>query len=297
MNYMVAVPLDPSLAEFIGKKGSENGITFYNRKVGNDVIVAVAPTSPEEKFYAVAEALTIAGRVVMSTASVDRLFGEMLVACSLLGKRVIFTKDSDIGNLMSSVKIKDAEFAGRDELLQKITAPRAENGNAAARVDVDKCFNVKGIGAVALGVVTRGVVRTHDELCHSSGKRVIVRSIQSQDEDVNEAGVGTRVGLALKGIEESEVDKGDLLTKEPNGKAGKVKARLEASGMGREEVAAGKSYNLVCNFSVSRATVESYADGVAMLRLEKALALMQGDEFLLLREQVPRIFAKGTIVP
>ncbi len=295
MNYVVALPLDPGLAEFLGKKGSENSITFYNRKLGGDVIVALAPSSIEEKFYAVAEALTVAGQVVMSTASVDRLFGEMLVACSLLGKHVIFTKDSSIDALLKSAKVSDAEFAGREELMQRIVAAKPKEAGAAARVDVDKAFNVKGIGVVALGIVTKGMVRVHDELYHSSGKKVLVRSIQSQDEDIQEAGMGTRVGLALRGIDESEMERGDLLTKEPNKKVGKIGARLDVSAISKEEVLVGKSYTLVSNFSVSRATVESFADGTAGLKLEKALAIIPEDEFLLLREQTPRIFAAGVV--
>ena len=33
-NIVASVFLDPELASMIGKKGSENGITFYNRKSG-----------------------------------------------------------------------------------------------------------------------------------------------------------------------------------------------------------------------------------------------------------------------
>lgn len=294
MNYVIALPLDVKLAEFLGKGGSENSITYYNRKSGADVLVFIAPTAMEEKFYAVAEVLTVAGQVVMSTSNVDRAFGELLVACSLLGKHVIFTKDNNIDQFLSSVKLADFEFAEKEELLQKIAAVKPGPSEQTTRVDIDKAFPVKGIGVVALGVVTKGSVKVHDELYHGSVK-VTVRSIQSQDVDIQEAGLGTRVGLALKGIEADDISKGDLLTASPNQKVGKVSARLEASSIGKEEILVGKSYALVCNFSVSRATVESFSTGSCSLRLEKALALQTGDEFLLIREQVPRIFAKGKV--
>ena len=57
MNYLVAVPNDKALAEFIGKKGSENGITLYNRKVDEKIVVALAPTNPNEKFYGFIESM------------------------------------------------------------------------------------------------------------------------------------------------------------------------------------------------------------------------------------------------
>ncbi len=296
MNYIVALPLDVKLAEFLGKGGSENSITYYNRKTVDDVMSFLAPTSIEEKFYAVAEVLTVAGQVVMSTANVDRIFGELLVACSLLGKHVIFTKDNSIDAFLSSVKLADFELSEKGELLLKIAAKKPSAPERATRVDIDKAFNVKGIGMVALGIVTKGAVRVHDELYHGAAK-VTVRSIQSQDVDIQEAGIGTRVGLALKGIGADEIDKGDLLTNEPNQKVGKLSASLEISKLSKEEMLVGKSYTLVSNFSVSRATVESVSAGACGFKLEKALALQAGDEFLLIIEQVPRIFAKGRVAP
>jgi selenocysteine-specific translation elongation factor len=289
------MPLDAKLAAFLGKGGSENSITYYNRKVGDDVMVFLAPSSIDEKFYAVAELLTVAGQVVMSTSSVDRLFGELLVACSLLGKHVIFTKDNGIDSLLSSAKVADSEFSEKEGLLSRIAAKKPAPAGQAVRVDLDKAFNVKGIGMVALGIVTKGAVKVHDELYHGA-KKVTVRSIQSQDVDVQEAGLGTRVGLALKGIEADEIDKGDLLTTEPNQKVSKVSASLEVSRIGKEELLVGKSYSLVSNFSVSRATLESVSEGNCSFKLERPLTLQAGDEFLLIREQVPRIFAKGKAV-
>ncbi len=87
-------------------------------------MVFIAPTSIEEKFYAVAEVLTVADQVIMSTSDVNKLFGELLVACSLLGKHVIFTTDNSIDMLLSGVKLSDFEFSERDELLQKIAAKK-----------------------------------------------------------------------------------------------------------------------------------------------------------------------------
>lgn len=295
MNYLVALPIDAKLAEFLGKGGSENSITYYNRKNVDDVMVFIAPTSIEEKFYAAAEVLTVADQVIMSTSDVNKLFGELLVACSLLGKHIIFTTDNRIDMLLSGIKLSDFEFSERDELLHKISAKKPSDPGQAVRIDIDKAFNVKGIGGVVLGIVTKGTVHVHDEL-YFGAQKVTVRSIQSQDVDIPEAGPCTRVGLALKGIDIGEIDKGDLLTKETNQKVSKVSVNLQVSSISKEGLVAGKSYTFVSNFSVSRATVESVSGNGCALKLEKPLTLQIGDEFLLIREQTPRIFAKGTIV-
>ena len=83
-------------------------------------------------------------------------------------------------------------------------------------------------------MVTRGVVKQHDKLYHTSGKQVLVRSLQSQDEDVTSAGVGTRVGVSLKDIEEREIGKGDLLNSAPvtQGEEDDVNVQVQPRGEG-----------------------------------------------------------------
>ena len=180
MNTIVAIPFDDGLADFIGKKGSENSITFYNRRVNDDMIVGLMPTSLEEKFHALPQSLLMADQIVVSTKSLDRLFGEVLIGCALLNKRVIFTKDNDIARLISDITLSKVSFADRDGLLGAIIAPKPQDNEGDARIDLDKAFNVKGVGTVALGIVTKGEVKVHDTLYHNSGKAVAIRSIQSQ---------------------------------------------------------------------------------------------------------------------
>ena len=81
------------------------------------------------------------------------------------------------------------------------------------RVDVDHSFEVKGVGTVALGIVRRGTVRVHDKIFGQPGAvEGAVRSIQIFDVDHQEAEAGSRVGLALKGINSSQVPRGTVLT-------------------------------------------------------------------------------------
>ena len=296
MHHLVSVPLDPKVAEYMGKRGSQNSITFYDRKTGGDTIVAMAPTSIGEKFYAAAESMMLAEQVVMGTANPDRLFGEVLLGCALLKKRVIFTDDTDVDQLVGGSGILDYEKCGKEELLDRITKYRGPGGGGAARVDIDKAFPVKGLGTVALGIVTSGTVRKHDELHHSSGKMVSVRSIQSQDVDVDEAETGTRLGMVLKGIEHDEIVKGDLLTHQPSGKVRDAKISMELGGIAKESVAAGNRYYAVSNFTYTAVKVESTDGTEAVVSFEKAVALLKGDSLLMLRDRIPRIFALGRVL-
>ena len=292
MNYIVSVPVNENVASFIGKKGSDEGIIFFNRKMDADVIVAIMPYAREERLYqSLAETMLISGQIVISTEAVDKFLGEIIVAASLLEKHSIVLNENDVSRMISGL-LKDYEVCGREDLLGKIVAHK-EQYDGELRIDVDKAFPVKGIGTVVLGVVTRGKVKVHDNLYHSSGKQVMIKSIQSQDVDVQEAGYGTRVGLAVKGIEYEEIDKGDLLTSKQLQKAKGMTAVLRTSSFANEKIEAGKRYMLVSNFSHVIAKVDEIDGPNAKISFEKPIAILQGDSFMLIRDQSPRIFASG----
>lgn len=293
MNYIVAVPLNRKIAEFIGKKGSENGITFYNRKIDNNVVVALVPTNIEEKFHGFAESMLIADQIVISTEQVDKGLGEALVCASLLDKRTIVLNENDISNLLTGISIKELEFSSKEELLNKITSRKNGTEGLPVRVDIDHAFPVKGIGTVALGIVTKGVVNVHDLLSTSYGKQVSVKSIQSQDVDIEAAGPGTRVGLALKGIDPAEINKGEILSTKAVGMARKVVSRLKFSSFAKEELSESKSYLFASGFSHADAKLKN-EDGKYTIELMKPVPIEKGDRFLLIRERSPRAFASGT---
>ena len=72
---------------------------------------------------------------------------------------------------------------------------------------------MKGVGEVVLGFVKSGVVKKYDNLrLLPANKEVIVRSIQIQDEDYEQAEAGTRVGLAIKGATVDEMVRGSVLS-------------------------------------------------------------------------------------
>jgi len=296
MNTIIAIPFDENLADFIGKKGSESSMTFYNRKLPNNTIVGLMPASIEEKFHALPQSLLIADQILVSTASIDKIFGEVLIACALLNKRTIFTKDSDISKIISGITLENFTFVDRENLLETITSfKQNENENKTVRVDVDRAFNVKGVGMVVLGVVTKGTLKVHDVLYHNSGKTATIRSIQSQDEDVKVADTGTRVGLAIKGMEESEFQKGDVLATSQIKSTKILELDLKKSSFVDETIEVGKMYSIAIGFSYAIITVEKVDGNKVTVKLEKSIPAEQGDVVMLVRAITPRMFAAGKI--
>ncbi|MEM3241078.1 MAG: EF-Tu/IF-2/RF-3 family GTPase [Candidatus Micrarchaeaceae archaeon] len=290
---VVALPNDPELASSLGKKGTANGILFFNRKINGIALTALAAVQTEGKYYTYAQIVMLANVVVLSSKNVDAFFGEMLVASSLLHKKVLITADSEVGKLLKSAGV-DYKIVAKESLQEALLdyVPRQSAG--FAEVNLDRAFPVAGIGDVALGVVTRGSIKKHDVLFHSSGAQVTIRSIQIQDEDVDLAEEGTRVGVSLKGIKYDEIDKGDVLASTLVKSTSSFKAELSLSKFVQGVKAEGR-WQFVKNFSVSNATVEKSGD-VFEVGLDKAVPLKDGDSFLLLRREIPRIAASGTVI-
>jgi selenocysteine-specific translation elongation factor len=292
---IVAVPNDPALASFIGKKGAINSITFYYRK--SDVIItALAPTDVEDKFYAMAQSMLMADIIVISTRNIDSSFGEALVAAALLNKKTLFTNDNDILQYIARSGLNGYDIVDRSVLLDNIerfAKAMTRSIEVNARVDIDKAFPVKGIGTVLLGVVTKGAIKKHDKLYHNSGKLVEIRSIQSHDEDIEEAYSGTRVGLAVKGIEDKEVEKGAVLSTVRIPPANTVAVDMEFSNMVKKPDSQFDAL-FVSGFSSSNAKV-TQTENRFMITFEKALVIEKGDIFLLVGKTKPRVFARGKV--
>ncbi len=299
MHFIVAVPLDKELASFIGKKGSENSITFYNRVYNDDVVVALMPSNIEEKPYGLAQSLLLSSQIIISTSNIDKNFGEALVASGLLEKRVIFTNENEIGELAKSAGIRAYSIHGKEEILDKIVEFKPKEELASSRikrVDIDKSFVVRGVGTVVLGIVTSGSIAVHDTLYAPNGKEVFIRSIQSQDRDIESAPLYTRVGLAVKGIEYDEVEKGDIFSNEQIKPIQELEAEIKQSEIVKEELKEGSTYGFAINFSYTSCTIKNVEGKKIKLSLDKPLPFAKGDQFFLIRQRQPRLFASGVVL-
>ncbi|WP_254761679.1 GTPBP1 family GTP-binding protein [Natrinema marinum] len=101
-----------------------------------------------------------------------------------------------------------------DELFDRL--PKTAHDAGEFRMYVDRSYSVTGVGAVASGTVMAGEVEAGDELLigpMSDGRfqEVEVRSIEMHYHRVDKAQAGRIVGIALKGIKESAIERGMVL--------------------------------------------------------------------------------------
>ncbi len=101
-----------------------------------------------------------------------------------------------------------------DQLFEDL--PKTNGGEGRFRMYVDRSYNVTGVGAVASGTIETGQIEAGDELllgpiADGSFREVKARSIEMHHHRVDRAKAGRIVGIALKGVDEPDLERGMAL--------------------------------------------------------------------------------------
>src|SRR5579875_3159685 len=186
---VVACVGDPGVAAGLGKKGTTSDLTLYNTVQGDRQFVFVEPTR----------------------------FPEKMVALPTTIVRGPSVGDDELRRALKGSRLESEPFLAEDlpHLRETIGAWAAPERPGPVRVPIDHAFQVKGVGAVALGLVAQGRLEAHAKLrLYPTAQTVEVRSIQVHDVDRASAATGERVGVALKGVDARELERGQILAPE-----------------------------------------------------------------------------------
>ena len=224
-NLSVAVIGPIGYSKEMAKKGTSTDITLYDVKRGEDTVSFLEPTKYPERLAPLFYACSMADSALVVVEEVNAQFGECVLMLDALGVRngrIILRnylspeKVAPLikGTVLERYSYEQEDFVAlRETYLDEASRKASEQPTADGSVPVDHFFNVKGVGTVVLGHVARGTVHKFDELRALPGKRsALVRSIQKHDDDFEAATRGDRVGLALKGIDSEELDRGVVLS-------------------------------------------------------------------------------------
>lgn len=237
-NLNVAVIAPHGYSKDIGKKGTVSDITLYDIKQGADTVTLLEPTGYPDRLAPLFYSASMSDRALVVVEAIDAKLGECMVMLHSAGvaRGYIVLRNFIApeqlaplikGTVLETYQIvEDNATAIRELLLAAALDGDRPVEDAPGAVPVDHFFNVKGVGTVALGMVTRGVIRRHDTLTAMPTERTAqVRSIQKHDDDFDEAAAGDRVGLALKNISVEDLDRGIVLSADPD-----LKRTIELSG-------------------------------------------------------------------
>jgi selenocysteine-specific translation elongation factor len=321
-----------SLATKLGKKGTESDITLYNFVKGNDIYSFVDAIGYPSSIKSLINAINLSdiALVCIPATGLNSQVGECIVALDLLGnKRGLFVITmADKSNPMAlseltekikavtkgtnlekweSVPVSITTFEGLETLKEKIFALAEEVKKTSAvlnelppRIMVDHFFNVTGIGTVVLGIVIQGTIKVHDQFTLFPVKRPAeIRSIQSNDVDIKTAPAGTRVGLALKGVQSKEFDRGYILSNDES-VASKFTLQCRLSKF-TQPLGVGDSVHLLAGLQDMTATISSIFVGgkdtvqalagsecTVVIAAQKEIAYSKNDRFLIAQLNNPK---------
>jgi selenocysteine-specific translation elongation factor len=209
---------DESIAKDFGKKGTATDITIYDKKDADFVKTWTIPTGFPEKIPPLLQAINMGEYVIFHVSKLDKFTGEQIVALDVLKKNkglLTHSYEVDREKLLLMIKgtvVEQYKLVELSDLRKEMDSlePVSHEGNA--RIPIDHCFDVKGVGTVILGKVAQGKIKAYDKLkLLPKGEEVMIKSIQMHDDPVEEAMSPARVGLAVKGIVSDDVQRGDQL--------------------------------------------------------------------------------------
>ncbi len=277
-------------AQALGKKGSVDDLGFYHAVFQGKIVTAIDPAAYPAKLSSLLQALALSDDALMLADSLSPELGEIIVALDSLNfqKAVFVTNSLDLAPLLKNTKLKDCKiFPSFPEAKNYLLAQESIAKEGPAEALVDHCFEVKGVGTVALGFLKQGEVKVHDNLYTAPlGKEVEVKSIQKNDEDVKAAQSGDRVGLSLKGVKSEEMARGTVLSKEPVKTGRELECEVHATPFAKTPLVSG-TYHVSLGLQFHPAKLELEKElkagekGKAKLVCEKPLAYNSGETLLL----------------
>ena len=229
-NLNIAVLGAKDYASKIGKKGTVTDMTFYDHKSGTDSFTLIEPSKYPEKLSSLFYSAAMSEFVILVVDKIDSFLGETIVMTDALGIDrgwIIlqnYIQPEQLKPLLAGTSLEGYEFKEddpiklREELIAMAKAEaKAPGEGTCGSCPVDSHFNVRGVGTVVLGSVIDGYFRKHDKMTVFPIKReVILKSIQKHDLDADDGVKGDHVGLALRGIESDELDRGYVVTTDPS---------------------------------------------------------------------------------
>jgi selenocysteine-specific translation elongation factor len=293
----VAVVGAPDIAKELGKKGTASDVTLFNTVTEGHATTLVEPTQFPDKYAALPTALAMADECLLVVSELSRPVAETIATVELapVSTTVVLGPAVGEGELARALKGGRLESAPRlpldfPRLREVIDTWRAPIVEGPVMVPVDHAFPVKGVGAVALGVVRRGTLHGHDRLrLWPTAKLLDIRSIQVHDIDRKEAECGERVGIALKGVDADELSRGQVLAPEGSlAEGAEVRGdRFQKCRYYRGDAGVGAAVHLAHGLQVVPAEIVELATGGVRVTADRPVVRIAGLPAYLIDLSVP----------
>jgi len=276
-------------AQTLGKKGTVDDISFYHTVFQGKIITAIDPLAYPTKFPVLLQTLCLSDIALVVADRPSSVLGEIIVALDSLGMKAVFMSSFDLKPLLVQTSLNDSHIlSGIQEVREFLFAQESPCVQGSALVYIDHCFEVKGVGTVALGIVKRGEIAVHDKItAYPTGKEIEVKSIQKNDEDATSAFCGDRVGLALKNAKSSEIMRGTVLSKEKICVEERFPCELAALKFAKEPLVNDEALHISAGLQFEPCRLETQGgiklgeNGKGVIKTEKPIAFLREEKLLL----------------
>ena len=282
----------------VAKQGTTNDLMIYNHGSSEGVFTYVAPNS--ESIQPLLQTVNLADVPLIVADEVTKELAEQIIALDAFGfeKGLVLSASEDLRRIIKGTSVEKFVWVSDEreclETLKQYSPLRLVD---IVWIPIDNYFTVKSVGTVVLAVMKGGTIKKYDKLTIAPiGKEVMIKGIQSQDKDIDEASAGMRIGLSLKGVEADEFKRGYVICKDA-AVSKNVTIEFVKSKYSKESVVAGSQMFLCVGLRVVVGKVESLEGNVLALSLEQPIAYFPKQRCLLASTQpaLPRIVGAGTM--
>ena len=279
----------------LGKKGTSTDITLYNYKQGDDAVFFVEPTKYPEKITPLIYAINMMDYALVFVDEIKPELAETLLALDMMGVEkgsFVVGEYVDVEQLkaiISNTSMKNFEIREKDYIRIRedmVALPQemaGEPDNSFVKIPIDHFFTVRSVGTVILGRVKKGTVKIHDNLrVYPTENKAMVRSIQVNDKNYDEAPTFSRVGLALKGVKSEELERGMILSDGDLKVSDEITLNMKWNPYSKKELGVGEGYQIAIGLqTISCKVIEKEGDTIK-LKLIKPAVYESGEKVILL---------------
>lgn len=297
MNLTIGIFGDQELAKRLGKKGTTNDIAIYNHSSSEGVFTYVCPNS--DKIQPLLQVLNMIDVPVLVANSLTKEIGEIIVGLheKNFEKGFIITSIREqLEPIIKKTNLEKYKIIEENNLRVEILNLVIDRKNDFLLIPIDNYFKVTSVGTIILGIIKSGAVKRYDKvMMEPLGKEVMIKGIQSQDNDLEEANAGMRVGLSLKGVEVDEIERGFVLCKEIQ-KSSQLKIKFTKNAFSKQELKVGMTVLLAVGLQVVACSLE-FIDKEIVLKANQQIAYLKNQQCVVAisTENYPRIIGSGII--
>ncbi|MFU2048130.1 selenocysteine-specific translation elongation factor [Avibacterium gallinarum] len=180
--------------------------------------------------------------------------------------------------------------------------PELADRNKPFRYAIDRIFTIKGAGTVVTGTAFSGQVAINDELYLSTGQKVRVKNIHSQDSQAELGEAGQRLALNIQTeVSREAIQRGDwLFSQPPLSPTDRITIEVEAA-QNLQESQAVHIYHAASHTTGKLTLLQAkqlppQQKALAELILQEPLFLTYGDKLILRTGDAKSLLAGGKVV-